>query len=335
MSDATHVDAGAAAEAPQFAFGGRLTEAFPSQIIVDVTEVCNLACAHCPHPAFKLSEHYDARYIDPELNKKMVDEVRDHGKGFTQYIRYTGEGEPLVHPRGYDILDYAVRNSGVFVTLTTNGTIMNAKRTQRLLESGIHMIDISIDAYEPETYAKIRVNGDLEVTRKNVLNLIQWIRESGSKTKVVVSFIEQPQNKGEAATFEKFWTDAGANSVVIRRLHSGAGAVVSIANIKRASAAKMQRYPCLYPWERILLNARGYLAFCPQDWVNGSKVAKFSENSIRDTWNGEFYRKLREAHTKNDFTGHSFCGNCPDWQETRWPFQGASYADLVSRLSTG
>jgi len=40
------------------------------------------------------------------------------------------------------------------------------------------MIDISIDALEPETYARIRVNGDLNVTRANVLNLIRWIRQS-------------------------------------------------------------------------------------------------------------------------------------------------------------
>ena len=164
----------------KYGFGGRLSAEFPSQIIVDVTEVCNLACAHCPHPAFKLSKHYGARYLDPALNERMVDEVKAHGHGRTQYIRYTGEGEPLVHPKGYDLLDYAVRNSGVFVTLTTNGTIMNQKRTRKLLESGIHMVDISIDALTPETYAKIRIGGDLEVTRGNVLNLLRWVKESGA-----------------------------------------------------------------------------------------------------------------------------------------------------------
>lgn len=316
-----------------YGFGGRLSADFPSQIIVDVTEVCNLACAHCPHPAFKLSKHYDARYLDPALNERMVDEVREHGQGKTQYIRYTGEGEPLVHPKGYDLLDYAVRNSGVFVTLTTNGTIMNQKRTRKLLDSGIHMVDISIDANTPETYAKIRIGGDLEVTRGNVLNLLRWVKESGSKTKVVVSFIEQPDNLHEAEPFERFWTEAGADSVVRRRLHSGAGAVVKIADIKRKAAQKIERYPCLYPWERILLNARGYLAFCPQDWINGSAVVEYSKHSIHETWSGEFYRKLREAHMANHFAEHPFCGNCPDWQETRWPGQGASYADLVQKMA--
>src|SRR3990167_4209477 len=113
----------------EYAFRDRLSATFPSQVIVDATEVCNLACVHCPHPAFKQSAHYAGRHLDPALNAKMVDEVRDQGKGFTQYIRYTGEGEPLVHPRGYEMIDYAARYSGVFVTITTNGTIMNEIRT--------------------------------------------------------------------------------------------------------------------------------------------------------------------------------------------------------------
>src|SRR5437667_445169 len=120
----------------------------------------------------------------------MVDEVALRGRGLTHYIRYTGEGEPLLHPHGYDLIEYAARHSGVFVTLTTNGTIMNEKRTQRLLECGVHLIDISIDALTPETYAKIRVNGKLEETRANVLRLIEWVGNARSTTRVVVSSID-------------------------------------------------------------------------------------------------------------------------------------------------
>ena len=74
-----------------YGFQDRLKAEFPSQIVVDVTEVCNLACIHCPHPSFKMSPQYDKRFLDPALNSKMVDEVRDVGKGSTRYIRYEVE----------------------------------------------------------------------------------------------------------------------------------------------------------------------------------------------------------------------------------------------------
>lgn len=315
-----------------YGFHGRLTERFPSQVIVDATEVCNLACIHCPHPEFKKSEHYRARYLPAELNAKMVDEVREHGKNATQYIRYTSNGEPLVHPDIYDMLDYSVKNSGTMVTLTTNGTILREDRIEKLLASGIHVIDVSIDALHDETYAKIRVNGRLSTTRANVHKLLELRNRQHSRTKIVVSFVEQPENTLETRAFEDYWKTAGTDYVVIRRLHSAAGGVAVTAATMREIQSSEPRRPCLYPWERILLSPRGDLAFCPQDWSHGSVMADFREVSIRECWQGEAYRKLRAAHLANTFTCHGFCGQCPDWKTTRWPGEGRSYADMVGEF---
>ena len=316
----------------EYDFGGRLMADFPSQILMDITEVCNLACTHCPHPDFAKSEHYDGRHLDPALNEKMIEEVRQHGQGRTQYIRYASNGEPLVHPNGYDMIQSAVDHSGVFVTLTTNGKIMNEKRTQRLLESGVHLIDISIDAFKPETYAKIRVKGNLAVTQENVLRLLRWVRESKVKTKVVVSFVEQPQNTEEAADFESYWKDKGVDFVVMRRLHSCSGAVQELSEMRRTALSMIKRRPCLYPWERVVVNARGDLAFCPSDWVHGSYFADYRNTTIHSEWQGDFYKDLRGAHLTNNYSKHNFCGNCPDWAATRWPNEGRSYADMVEEF---
>jgi MoaA/NifB/PqqE/SkfB family radical SAM enzyme len=318
--------------AGQYGFYGRLTAAFPGQVIVDMTEVCNLACIHCPHPDFKRSARYGGRHLDPELNRKLVDEVREYGTGCTQYIRYTSNGEPLAHPHCYDMLEYAVQRSGVLVALTTNGTIMNERRMGSLLESGLHLIDVSIDAFTPETYARIRVNGKLDVTRANVLRLIEAVRAGGHRTRVVVSYVEQPENRHETRDFEQFWREAGAYEVVIRRLHSAAGAVPAVALAMHGADEPATRRPCLYPWERISLTPDGKLAFCPQDWVHGSVVADYHTTTIRDVWQSPYYTALREAHLSNDFSCHAFCGQCPDWQQTRWPGEGRSYADMMVEL---
>jgi MoaA/NifB/PqqE/SkfB family radical SAM enzyme len=318
----------------RYGFCGRLKPGFPSQINVDTTEVCNLACIHCAHPLFKKSKHYGGRLLDPDLNSRMVDEVRQYGRNHTQYIRYSSNGEPLMHPHIYDMLEYAVQRSGVTVTLTTNGTLMSEKRSERLLSIGVDVIDISIDAFTPETYAKIRVNGNLRITRANVLRLLQMAKSSSSKTKVVVSYIEQPLNIHETRDFHAFWRDKGASYVVIRRLHSNAGVIRTIADRVRKENAEEIRFPCLYPWERILLNARGYLSFCPVDWTHGSTIpdADYRLVTIHDAWEGEFYRRLRKAHLSKDFADHLMCGQCPDWRATRWPEEGRSYADMVEEF---
>lgn len=309
-----------------YGFQKGLPAEFPSQVVIDVTEVCNLACIHCPHPTFKAGPLYSAAMLDPALNAKAIDEVGEHG---AQFVRYTSEGEPLVHPQIYDMLDYAVQRSKTFVTLTTNGTTLVEKRVRKLLESGLHMVDVSIDAALPDTYEKIR-KGNLFLTRLNVLRLLTWARNT--PTKVVVSFIEQPENRSEVDEFRRFWTNAGAHEVVIRRLHSAAGAVIPIANVMRSLQAKRDRYPCLYPWERIVLTPRGTLSFCPADWTHGATICDYRTTTIKETWDAPFYRRLRVAHMGNDFSCHQFCGQCPDWAQTRWPWQGESYSNLVEKL---
>jgi MoaA/NifB/PqqE/SkfB family radical SAM enzyme len=318
------------ADSSLYGFYGRLSSEFPSQVIIDTTELCNLACIHCPHPQFKKSEHYSGASLTPELNAKAIDEVRLNGQGRTQYIRYTGEGETLINRHFFEMLEYATRNAGaVPVTVTTNGVLLNEPRTARLIASGVEIVDISIDAHTPETYAKIRVNGNLEITRANVLRLLAASKSPGSRTKVVVSYIEQPQNVHETADFERFWKENGADFVVIRKLHSAAGAVADVAEKMRHENETTKRRPCVYPWERVVLNPRGHLAFCPADWTHGSTVIDYRTTTIKETWQSEFYQKLRDAHLTNDFSKHSFCGQCPDWKVTRWPGEGRAYANMI------
>lgn len=316
----------------KYGFYDRLTEAFPSQLLVDVAEFCNLACIHCPHSEFKKSEHYSGAKLDPSLNTKLVDEVREYGKGLTQYIRYASNGEPLIHPQIFDMLYYAKQNSEAYVTLTTNGTLLDDSKINELLATEVDIVDISIDAFSNENYSKIRVNGNLDVTRNNVLRLIKRSKDLSAKTKIVVSYVEMPQNMHETNVFESFWKDAGADYVVIRRLHSCSGAKIELADKKRQENIEIERRPCLYPWERIVLNPLGNLEFCPSDWVHGSYIADYRTTTIKETWNSEFYKNLRSAHISNDYSEHPFCGQCPDWIATRWPDEGRSYADMVQEF---
>jgi len=314
-----------------YGFNGRLSELFPSQLMVDITEVCNLGCIHCAHPAFKLSKVYAKSMLDPKLNQKAVDEIREHGKDITKYIRYTSNGEPLVHPKSYEMIQYAVDNSKTKITLTTNGTLLNEKKMTKLLDTGLHMIDISIDAFEDDTYKKVRVGGDLKITRKNVLKILELKKKINSQTKIIVSFVEQKENTSDIENFMKFWNDSGADQVLIRKLHTNSGSN-SDRTCSSGKKENVQRRPCLYPWERIVLTAKGLLSFCPTDWYGKSVINDYRECTIKDLWNCDFYKDLRSQHIKNDFT-NKFCLKCPDWVNTSWPMdKNKSYADLVEKL---
>lgn len=316
----------------KYGFYERLSEEFPSQVMVDITEVCNLACIHCTHPKFKNSSVYNKRMLDPVINKKMVDEVAKHGFGLTKYIRYTSNGEPLVHPKSYEMIQYAVDHSKTKVTLTTNGTLLNEKKMKKLLETGLHMIDISIDAFSNEVYSKVRVEGNLDVTKKNVLRLLELNDEVGHKTKIILSFVEQEENSHEVDKFKNFWESKSVDEVLIRELHTNSGSNLEDKNSPSKQIVNEERRACLYPWERVVLTAKGTLNFCPTDWFGKSEVCDFAKTSIKDVWKNNFYKDLREQHLKNKYK-NKFCLQCPDWKNTSWPFdKNKSYADLVEKI---
>jgi len=308
-----------------YGFQKHLSADFPSQIVVDTTERCNLACIHCPHADLTAKGVLGNVFLDVALHNKMIDEVAVDGRGICRYLRYTGQGETMMHPRIFEMLGYAVDRAGTAINVTTNGTLLGETQARRLLDAGVHVVDISIDALSDATYALVRRNGKLEKTRGNVLRLLEFKQRGGYGTRVVVSFVEQPQNREEAEAFERFWRDAGADYVVIRRQHSAGGTK------KELVSAPLLRYPCLYPWERITLGPNGLLHYCPQDWVHGSEIADFRTTTIKAVWLGEVMQMLREAHLRNEFGNHDFCGQCPDWSTTRWPEEGASYSDLMQR----
>ena len=127
----------------QYGFIEHLSADFPSQFVIDVSEVCNYACIHCPHPEFKKSHHYDDRMLDVALHHKLIDEVVTHGRGpdgqqRTRYIRYTSQGEPLAHPKFFEMMEYAsskLAHLDVPINLPTNGSLRAGERARRLVDA--------------------------------------------------------------------------------------------------------------------------------------------------------------------------------------------------------
>jgi organic radical activating enzyme len=314
------------------AFYGYLSPSFPSQINIDVTEFCNLACIHCPYEAVTKKKGVNRRNLDPGLHAKLIDEIAGAGLGHCRYIRYTGEGEPLLHPELAGMIGYATRTTGLPTNLTTNGMLLNRRRIDELLDAGVTIFDISLDAASAEVYSHIRVNGDLATARSNVESLIDRNRALGNPAKVVVSFVRQPANEHEADTFRSVWTEAGADAVVIRSRHSCAASIDPVAR-ELWAAAPVPRTPCLYPWERLIVGPTGRFSFCPADWLHEAELGSLESDTVAAVWQGPIMRRLREAHLSGDYSRHVFCGKCPDWSVINWPDSGPNYAGLMSRLA--
>ncbi len=143
-----------------------------------------------------------------------------------------------------------------------------------------------------------------------------------------MSFVVQEKNKEEKDDFEEYWKSRGVDWVIIRKLHTVGGAVENDVRVGDTGRA----YPCVYLWERIVLDHKGRLSYCPANWEGDRLICRdYSQTSIKDVWNGEEYRRLRNEHLTNCFSEDNSCRNCKDRFLTIWPERGElAYGDMLS-----
>jgi MoaA/NifB/PqqE/SkfB family radical SAM enzyme len=147
----------------------------PSFVQIEPVGQCNLRCRMCPimfrkdgppngPPAFMKFEEF-TRLIDgfPHLAE----------------LHLQGLGEPMMHPRFFDMIAYAVRR-GARVTTNTNLTLLNPERAERCVTSGLDVLHVSIDGATTETYERIRVRSHYDKVMRNLRLLLDARRRLGS-----------------------------------------------------------------------------------------------------------------------------------------------------------
>jgi MoaA/NifB/PqqE/SkfB family radical SAM enzyme len=133
----------------------------PLTPLVEVTSRCNLSCSMC-------NIHFNTR-----SGMLMPVGLLEQTFGLSRVasmVHPFGLGEPLLHP---DIVPIVGRYKAeeVFVGLITNGMLLNEDVSNGLIENRLDQIVISVDAADPDLFAKIRRGGDLKRISDNIKTL--------------------------------------------------------------------------------------------------------------------------------------------------------------------
>ncbi len=142
-------------------------ENFPSEIIFELDNTCNLSCLMC-HEGFSSSI---ARKKGVELIKENFDDnFFEQLKNLIPYLKvakFLG-GEPFLIQVYYRIWDLIIEiNPKCKIILQTNGTIFNEKIRNYLLKGNFY-IGVSIDSLEKEKFESIRAGADFQIVLKNL-----------------------------------------------------------------------------------------------------------------------------------------------------------------------
>ena len=283
---------------------------FPTYIMFDLTNKCNAACVMCPQ-AIGFPGQSNTTMLSTEVFFSVIDQCV--GKNL-DVVRITADGEPTIHPKFWQLLDYAKSKDVGPIGLTTNGSTLTDKNIDRLFASNVAFIDVSLDAFRKETFEKIRVGLSFEKTIRNVHRLIEKNLIEGSPIKIMVSFVEQEANINEVNKFSDYWTPI-VDKVLIRELTTNVGIN---KNSNSEEKKQLKRWPCPHFWRRVVVNYDGNLKACPIDWNNRLVNEPLEISPIEKQWHSEFYHDYRMQHLNDNHRVDSICNKCTDWSTTSW-----------------
>ena len=127
-----------------------LSGRFDRWLSIILTFTCNLSCKNCLYKGRKGT-------IDFELVKNLLKEAR--GLKY-KFVSFSG-GEPSMHPKFMEILEYAA-SLGFEIEVVTNGTNLKTSDFQRLAKIRKLRFVISLDSYDGDKNDSLRGKGAYE-----------------------------------------------------------------------------------------------------------------------------------------------------------------------------
>ncbi len=164
------------------------------KIYIEITNICNLACIFCPKttraPATMRAEEF----------REILDQV----KSYTDYVYLHVMGEPLLHPELSLILDIC-EEKGIWVNLTTNGTLIPLARTMLLAKPALRQVNVSLHSLGGET--------TLQCQDEYLAAILSFAKEASATSNLIISLRIWNLQKDASLIFENRRNDRLFSSI--------------------------------------------------------------------------------------------------------------------------
>lgn len=297
-------------------------EAAPREVLLEITNRCNLRCLHC------YFDPYSSRLPLEELTTSEVGDILKQcfEIGVT-YVTFSG-GEPLCRPDIFEVMDYAQR-IGLFFGIKTNGTMITEAVADRLKKLGIIGADVSLYGATAATHEYVTgVPGSYDKTIRAIRHLRErkvWV---GIRTSVMGCNVREIQEIEDLA--KQLGARYSADPLLFPAVGKpGSAAALRMDNeqlkafIRDRSQVSQDTELTALELQRHLIcsAARTKCAVSPQGEVVPCVVWRLSlgdlrRQTLKEIWQGEIASGIRatgvsDLPTCNNCELAGYCLRCP------------------------
>lgn len=304
--------------------------AYPSTIMLELTNHCNLACTTCPRE-YDYGKAMDKGMIRMDQAKKIIDEVWP----YLDSIGLTGMGETFLYNEIEELVHYIkTKNKGIIISISTNAQLPGFIEKVSPLVNYIDTIQVSIDGLG-DVYESIRQKADFNRLDENLRNLKSLCKGTG--TDVMLNMVVTRENYFQMPALVSYAEEIGIDYLDFTLFN-----LASVTNIDRSyySFYKSQEFlkvieelnevvrkakqvtvtnknfktengfrKCPFPWTHFYICWNGYVApCCAKPFPKELHFGNVFDNSVIHVLNSSSYRNFREMWYANKTPG--FCNKC-------------------------
>jgi MoaA/NifB/PqqE/SkfB family radical SAM enzyme len=182
----------------------------PAFVQIEPVGRCNLRCRMCP---VQFRDHHGApALLDFAAYCRLLE-------GFPALVELhlQGLGEPLMHPRFFDMVRHAAAR-GVRVSTNTNLTLLTQRRAEEAVRCGLAEISVSLDAASSALYESIRVGARLSRVLRNLGRLMRSRRAAAAPPRVRIVMVLMRRNLHELERLVELASESGVDGLFVQRL---------------------------------------------------------------------------------------------------------------------
>jgi len=259
---------------------------------LELVNICNYRCPLC---RTLRRDGVPRRQMAADEVRRIIDPI---GGQLRDVILYGTRGEPLLHPGLEEIIADIKSATGARVSVSTNGSLVDARRAAALLASGLDQIVFAVDGITQETYGQYRVGGNLARVTSNLTGFCDLKMRGGYATRVVLQFIPMAANEHEIGDLAAFGYGLGADVVRLKFSNSVAKSARFRTGDRRYRPAphRTGRFRCPSGLEKLYVDPNGECYPCC--YAEGHRHLS-AGNALREDvaaiWHSERMWELRRS----------------------------------------
>jgi MoaA/NifB/PqqE/SkfB family radical SAM enzyme len=263
---------------------------FPLNVDIEVSSICNLKCDHCFRQYMDIGKE---GLMDFGMYQSIVDECAKH-ELFT--LKFSMRGEPTLHPRIIEMVDYAHKEGIKEIWINTHGGNLTEDMVIGLCQAKLNWLTISFDGLG-EMYESIRK----PLKYKESLNKLKMLHSLRDK-----------YNPDMILNVQTLWSAIKENpqeyidtmKPLVDRI-----AYNSDMNFKEIILVPDEDFICPRLWQRIAICSNGDYLKCPSDFKKLEVLGNFRDITIKDAWD-ILQEQQRQLHLKGYIKLSQACREC-------------------------